>query len=152
MLGLAASMRASTTYAYAAESLWVRADKVQYSACMFAGDGLVTTITAFLFWSRLLTWRSYCAASCILTLSAIGFIWLRLPESPAFLYERCKFDRLKASLSRIAMLNGCYSKEHMDYTMKKLQSQRDQELQVILDSSYQTNEEVINKGFCLSFY
>lgn len=113
-------MRASTTYCYATESLWVRADKVQYGAFLFAADGLATAVTSFLFWARILTWRSYCAVSCLSMFLVLGFIWLRLPESPVFLYEKNKFDKLKASLSRIAILNGCYSPEQIDHAMTKL--------------------------------
>ena len=101
LLGLAASLRASGSYIYATESL-LSQHKLQYAVYVFGFDGFCTATTSILFWSGMLTWRSYCLFSGSLMTLILALFWYRLPESPSYLYEKGKFEELTKSLERIA--------------------------------------------------
>ena len=120
LLGLAASMRSTSTFLYALESMWIRSERVQYGTLLYAAEGFGVALVSLLFWARVLTWRSYCMANCVAMVSTMAFIYLRLPESPAFLFERCRFEELKACLVKISFTNGCHSPEIIEHGMRKL--------------------------------
>ena len=141
ILGLAAATRSTSSYLFAIESLWIRADKVQFGTWLYMAEGFGVTLVSLLFWSRILTWRSYCIANCVTMMVLLGFVLLRLPESPVFLFEGCRFDALKECLVKISFSNGCYSSDTIEHGMRKLKQQRNQEQQIIFEASYNTADE-----------
>ena len=61
-------------------------------------------------------------ANCITVLVTLWFASLILPESPSFLFERCKFDELRDCLIKISFTNGCYSTDTIEHGMRKLKN------------------------------
>ena len=69
---------------------------------------------AFLFWSGLMTWRKLIICNMTATIFMIGYLVLRLHESPEYLYSKGKFTELKACLENIAKRNGVYNANQIE--------------------------------------